>query len=69
MRIHIETNNAAFDGENWNQEAARILSALANKIRNGEISDSMILRDFNGNTVGHCDAEKEETNEENQNVY
>ena len=48
--IEIETDNAAFEGKNY--ELARILRELADKlVQNGNI-DSMKLRDTNGNTCG-----------------
>ena len=58
ITITINTDNAAF-GEWPEQEAARILAALANKIRTEmDFSDKRVganefsLRDINGNTVG-----------------
>ena len=62
MRISIEINteNAAF-ADNENQEIARILQDLANKINHSyPISENEIqsLRDYNGNKIGFFQCHK-----------
>lgn len=52
--IEIETENAAFDGGEY--ELARILKEIANKLESG-IPVSKI-RDINGNTIGSLRVEK-----------
>ena len=49
ITITIETDNEAFNDDNPNQEAARILNELASKIEPNACDG---LRDINGNTVG-----------------
>ena len=54
VNIHIECDNEAFDedGAGPDQEVARILHDLVNKILSGGLGDGAI-KDINGNTVGH----------------
>ena len=53
--IRIETNNAAFDEDEYTSqpEAARILHKLANELQTDYKQSEITLRDINGNTVGH----------------
>ena len=48
--IKINMDNLAFDVENGSEELARILSNLAEDIRNGSCKER--IRDLNGNLVG-----------------
>ena len=50
LRVEIQMDNAAFEGDAWTIEAARILRKAADKLEGGETNDS--LRDINGNKVG-----------------
>jgi len=50
ITIKIKMTNAAFEGVNYQHEAARILKELANKIDDGRIP--LVLFDVNGNSVG-----------------
>ncbi len=55
IKIDIDTSNAAFDDDNGGAEAARILRDLADRLEGSGVlarSDTKILRDVNGNTVG-----------------
>lgn len=49
LTLTIEANNDAFH-DSKEQEVARILRELADKIESG--ADEVILRDINGNRVG-----------------
>jgi len=55
VSIDFTTENAAFEGEGYFFEAARILRVLADKIESQELSvdDGCIIRDINGNKVGY----------------
>jgi hypothetical protein len=50
LNVKINTKNAAFD-EYPNEECARLLDEVANKLRDGKLEG--ILHDLNGNPVGH----------------
>ena len=50
IKININMENAAFEGNNKEYELNRILKELADKIRNYETPTK--LKDINGNTVG-----------------
>lgn len=52
VRLTIETDNAAFDDGNRDNEVARILREAADRIENGS-QDDFGLYDFNGNKVGN----------------
>jgi len=52
LKIEIESQNAPFDGY-ADEETARILRALADKIEHGhDYTQPRIIRDTNGNDVG-----------------
>lgn len=60
IRIQIDTDNAAFEGDNCGAEVARILQALARRIDTYSADDFKpgdvtLLRDVNGNTVGRLE--------------
>lgn len=62
VSIEFNTDNAAFDGENFVTEIARILQKLAKDLQeNSGISNStstdIRIRDINGNKIGwfHAD--------------
>lgn len=69
LSIHIELDNAAFEGDNCGPEVACILRELADKIENTSRCDleghSYVPRDANGNCVGTCDFE---INDEEENL-
>ena len=50
FRLHFETDNAAFDGENKHPETARILRAIADDIEAGRRIRN--ISDPNGNRIG-----------------
>ena len=56
LKIEIRMDGAAFDGDNRNQEAARILLELAGNMEAGncpsDTGDHETLMDINGNSVG-----------------
>jgi hypothetical protein len=56
IRIEINTDNAAFDGDDERAEVARILRTLAYHMESGYMGTSgehtQNLRDINGNVVG-----------------
>lgn len=55
ITITINTDNAAFEGESWGLEVARILRDLAAYLPDSEAEvgpGAGTLRDHNGNTVG-----------------
>ena len=56
ITITIETDNAAFEGDELGPETARILADVARKLeatpRRLFQSEAVKLRDINGNTVG-----------------
>jgi hypothetical protein len=54
LRLEIETTNAAFDGEAFGPELARILRELADDIETDQMGpgDEVNLYDVNGNRVG-----------------
>ena len=58
LKITIEMDNAAFDGANRNQEAARILESLAQDMKDDVAlsctGDRETLMDINGNSVGEA---------------
>lgn len=58
ITISIETSNAAFKDAGVNYEVARILSQLAERIKNDgmDAGEVFILRDENGNKVGTATA-------------
>jgi len=49
ININIKTGNAAFEGENFGYEVARILRKLADRFEGGEMPRAE--RDVNGNRV------------------
>lgn len=51
FNVEIDTDNAAFDDAGIASEIARILRELATRLEQGHL-DEILLRDFNGNTVG-----------------
>lgn len=55
MCLGIACDNAAFDPD-LGGELGRILDGLASKLRNSDpvAGQSIVLRDSNGNTVGHA---------------
>jgi hypothetical protein len=54
--LTIETDNAAFEDDQREEEIARILEDTAKRVRNGALVDGwMRLRDSNGNTGGHVE--------------
>lgn len=54
MTLEIDMDNAAFE-DYPASEAARILRDAARRIEDGgEVNRNLILRDVNGNAVGHC---------------
>jgi len=55
LKIDINLDNAAFDGENWAFEAERILKEFTDEISFSGLcrpGDSESLLDINGNVVG-----------------
>lgn len=50
ITITIDTDGAAFEGDNYEPEVIRILTRLSERI--GGDLDGYKLRDINGNTVG-----------------
>ena len=52
FKLTIETGNASF-ADDPNEELARMLEKVAQRLRDGWLRDS--LRDANGNTVGKWD--------------
>lgn len=50
LKIEIETENAAFEGDNKVPECSRILREVTNRLALGR--DSGRILDINGNTVG-----------------
>jgi hypothetical protein len=52
VKIHMKTDNAAFEDEGKATEIARILRELAGRIESEGINYAL-LRDVNGNRVGH----------------
>ncbi|UDM18859.1 hypothetical protein [Vogesella sp. XCS3] len=50
LSLTIETDNAAFEDEGFEDEVARILASAADKVEETELD--FTLRDINGNTVG-----------------
>ena len=50
LEIKMKTGNAAFEDDNRNYEAARLLREVADKLENGW--DRGVLMDINGNKVG-----------------
>lgn len=58
--ITIDTDNAAFEGDNVGAETARILRDLADKVEYTNFVSTydrrLALRDINGNTVGKMEA-------------
>lgn len=60
FKLHINTNNAAFDGDNKQHELSRLLRDIADKIESNGVSWCyQNIRDYNGNIVGRY-AEKDE---------
>ena len=51
MIISFDTDNAAFDGPDYNQEIVRILNVIANRVL--EDFSGGGIRDSNGNKIGH----------------
>lgn len=60
FKVQINCDNAAFDGDQRNEQVADILADLANKVRRGEVNNGIgrthyrTLYDINGNAVGHA---------------
>lgn len=56
FRLTIDTDNAAFEGENKGLETARILRVVADRLerRDGDFGYFQTLRDVNGNDVGRA---------------
>lgn len=55
--IVIGLGNAAFEGDNLTYEVTRLLRDAASRIEQGFCpfhTGGMILKDINGNTVGHA---------------
>ncbi len=50
--ISFNMDNAAFEEEQRNFEAARILRKLADDIESGQQDEETIIRDINGNNIG-----------------
>lgn len=50
LTLKIDTDNAAFEENDQAHECARILSVIANKLRNGVTGGACV--DVNGNAVG-----------------
>jgi hypothetical protein len=62
LKVNVHTENAAFEGENLQSEAARILRAIAGKIENGhDGSHYQTILDINGNDVGRWKLSEEES--------
>ncbi len=60
IQIKFDTNNAAFDEENFKFEAARILRDLANNIENQNFSGKhQNIFDSNGNIIGKFKVQKD----------
>jgi hypothetical protein len=49
ITINIQTDNAAFEDGNYNNEVARILTVLAKSFEQGKLPERAM--DINGNTV------------------
>jgi hypothetical protein len=56
IRIEIETDNAAFDGEDWELEVERLLTSLAQRLNPSE-PGPYNLHDANGNYCGKATIE------------
>ena len=56
-RITINMDNAAFE-DLLGSELARILRDLADRIEDGDLADRIVLRDYNGNTVGQFEIDE-----------
>jgi hypothetical protein len=56
LTIKINTENAAFDGQDLEPELMRILNNLATKIDHCGIEhlNGLAIMDINGNKVGRC---------------
>lgn len=60
FKVQINCDNAAFDGDQRNEQVADILTDLANKVHRGEVDNGIgrtqwrSLCDINGNTVGYA---------------
>ena len=54
--VTIETENAAFEGDDKCDEVARILRRLAQNVENMGLCE-YVLRDINGNRVGNAQEE------------
>lgn len=54
FELRMNTDNAAFEGQECAGEIARILRDLAARIEHEGFSCSDYLRDINGNLVGHA---------------
>ena len=50
FKLKISTDNAAFEGDNFEYEITRILREIARKISSGQRENSIL--DINGNKVG-----------------
>jgi hypothetical protein len=55
--LTINTDNAAFEGDNRNYEVASILDTVVAKLNDGETSG--VCRDANGNKVGEWKLEED----------
>jgi predicted N-acetyltransferase YhbS len=55
LALQIDSGNECFQDGYAAMETSRILSQLANRLRLGEIEDTanIVLRDVDGNVVGH----------------
>lgn len=62
FRLTIQTDNAAFDDDNFSHELARILRQLAERAENlsppADKSYSEVVRDINGNRIGEWECTK-----------
>ena len=58
FKLHFSTDNAAFDGNDLENECAWIFSAICLRIRHG--SKSGAVRDSNGNTIGSWELLREQ---------
>lgn len=56
LKLHIRTDNAAFDDLNRNIECARILRQVAEALECGSVGAP--LHDINGNQVGRFDLDE-----------
>jgi len=70
LHVNMTMDNAAFDGEEWRQEAGRILRKFADQLETGVHDGSTILVDVNGNRVGEAwDDWRSHEDEEEDGIY